>query len=322
MARRVKISTIGGPYAQVDGSLSHGEMWDAVKGHITKQIDQVLPDKPDLIVLTEMCDFPFPSAYKMDFAGPFADERGTDNVRFFSRIAKENNCNLSFSTIARGVGGYHTNTTFLLDRDGGVAGQYDKYYVTGGENRCGIRYGDKTPLFKLDFGTVACAICFDLNFDDLREKYSALEPELIIFSSQFHGGLMQQIWAHECRAFFVGSIAHQRPSAILSPLGETLACSTDYMNYATATINLDYVLAHLAEKKQLDDLKKKYGAGVTVYDPCHLGYFMLTNEMDGVSIEDLTKEFNITTYDEYLAQSRAQRGEPDNLGESLPVSFE
>ena len=316
MARNVKISTIGSSYAQVDGSLSNQEMWEKVKEHVAKQVDQVLPDKPDLIVLTEMCDFPFPKSYSMDFAGPFSDSRGTDNVRFFSRIAKENGCNLSFSTIARGVGGYYTNTTFLLDRGGKIAGRYDKYYVTGGENRCNIKYGDKTPIFKMDFGTVACAICFDLNFDDLRERYKALKPELIIFASQFHGGLLQQIWANECRSYFVGSIAHQRPSAVLSPLGEMVAYSTDYLNFATATVNFDYALAHLKEKKKLLDLKDKYGAGATLYDPCYLGYFMLTCESPDMSIDEMLKEFDILTYDEYIIESREQRNWPDNQGEN------
>ena len=318
--RNVRISTIGGPnfYLPVDAKLPYAEMWSKVREHLTRQIEQVLPDRPDLIVLTEMCDLPreFPYPEMKDFIDGYVSSRGNDNIRFFGRIAAENRCNISFSTMTRGKGDYYTNTTFLLDRDGCVAGKYDKYYVTDAENTWNVKYGTKTPIISMDFGTVACAICFDLNFDDLRERYAELKPDLIIFSSMFHGGLMQQIWANECRAHFVGAIAHQRPSSILSPLGETLAYSTDYMNYVTATINLDCAFAHLKEKAKLLELKKRYGAGVTIYDPCHIGYFMLTSEMPDKSVSEMLKEFDILTYDEYIAESRALRNKPDNRGES------
>jgi hypothetical protein len=326
MARNVKISTIGGPdfYLAVDAKLPYADMWDKVKAHLAKQIDQVLPDKPDLIVLTEMCDLPmeFPSSEMKDFVKGYVDSRGADNLRFFGRVARENHCNISFSTVTRGEGDYYMNTTFLLNRDGSVAGQYDKYYVTYGEYTWNIRYGIETPLISMDFGKVACAICFDLNFDDLRERYVRLKPDLIIFASMFHGGLMQQVWANTCRSYFVGAIAHQRPSSILSPLGETLAYTADYLNYVTTTVNLDYAFAHLREKKQLLELKKRYGAGVTLYDPCYIGYFMLTSELPDKSVEEMIKEFNIVTYDDYIIESRALRNTPGNQGASAKCARE
>ena len=323
MARNVKISTIGGPnfYLPVDSKLPYTDMWEKVKTHLTGQIEQALPDRPDLIVLTEMCDLPreFPYSEMKDFIKGYVGSRGNDNIRFFSRVAAENRCNISFSTVTRGIDDYYMNTTFLLNRDGSIAGQYDKYYVTSAENTWNIKYGNKTPLISMDFGKVACAICFDLNFDDLRDLYKELKPELIIFSSMFHGGLMQQVWANTCRAFFVGAIAHQRPSSILSPLGETLAYSTDYTNYVTATINLDYAFVHWRDRKQLFELKKHYGAGVTLYDPCEIGYFMLTNELPDKTVEEMIREFNIITYDEYIIESRALRNTPGNYGESAPI---
>jgi len=309
MARYVKISTIGGPYHHVDESLTYPEVWEKMKTHLTNQIGQVLPDRPDLIVLTEVVDLP--AYYPTRLMKEFVDYRGNDNINFFGRIAKENKCNISFSTITRGKGDYYFNTTIIVDREGNVAGRYNKYYPTYTEIlQWDVRCGTETPVIRLDFGNVVCAICFDLNFDDLKERYKALKPEIIIFSSQFHGGLMQKTWANECRAFFVGAIAHQRPSSILSPLGEELACSTDYLNYATGTINLDYALVHLRDLNQMLELKKKYGAGVTIYDPFHLGYFMLTNDMPDLTVGDMIKEFDIMTYDEYIDYSVNLRNEP------------
>jgi hypothetical protein len=310
MARYVKISTIGGPYHHVDKSETYGFMWEQMKEHLRKQIEQVLPDCPDLIVLTEFGDLP---AYlPPEIMTPFVDFRGEDNIKFFGDIARVNRCNISFSTLTRGKGDYYLNTTFVLNRDGGIAGVYHKNHITQTENTWNIRYGTETPLIELDFGKVVCAICFDINFEELLTRYRVLKPELIIFSSQFHGGLLQQMWANTCRAFFVGSIAHQRPSSILTPLGETVCCSTDYMNFATGTINLDYAFVHLRDLEQMTKLKKAYGTGVTIYDPCYIGYFMLSSELADVSVADMMREFEIMSYDQYLQQSIDNRNKHGN----------
>jgi len=316
MARNVKISTIGGLnfYLVADEPVPNAELWDKLKEHLTNQVEQVLPDKPDLIVLTEWCDIP--REYRSSRLLSLVDYRKQDNVRFFGNIAKQNNCNIAFNTVARGRGDYYTNTTFLLGRDGAVAGQYDKHYVTGGENDWGVRYGTETPLITMDFGKVVCAICFDLNFSDLREIYKALKPELIIFTSQFHGGLMQKVWANECRAYFVGAIAHSKPSSILTPLGELVAYSADHANFATGVINLDYAIAHLKERTQLIELKKAYGPGVTIHDPSQFDYFLLHNNMPGTTIGELMKEYKITSYDDYITESRERRNRSDNQGAS------
>ena len=311
MSKYVKISTIGAPYLKLDDSMPFDDMWEQLKLHLTRQIDQVLPDKPDLIVLPEMCDTPDHHPKTNDFV----DFRGRGNIDFFANIAKENNCNISFSTILRGKGDYYTNTTCVLNRDGSIAGMYDKYYVVPIEYGFNIRCGTKTPLIPLDFGNVACAICFDLNFDDLRDRYRNPKPDLIIFSSMFHGGIMQQMWAQTCRSFFVGAISHSRPSAVISPLGEIIAYSTNYTNYVTAQINLDYELVHLKDAKQLSLVKKKYGPGVTIFDPCNLGYVMLSSEMAEVSAVDMVREFGLEPFDEIIQRSIYLHSLPGNQGE-------
>jgi len=53
----------------------------------------------------------------------------------------------------------------------------------------GVLCGKEAPVFECDFGRVACAICFDLNFDELRLKIAKARPDLILFCSMYHGGL-------------------------------------------------------------------------------------------------------------------------------------
>ena len=315
MAKYVKVSTIGTPYLKVDTSIPFADTWEIMKQYLTEEMNQVLPDKPDLIVLPEVCDIPdhYPKTNE------FVDFRGDGNIDFFAGIARENNCNISFSTIMRGKGDYYTNTTCILHRDGSVAGLYDKYYVVPTEYDKNIRCGTKTPLIPLDFGNVACAICFDLNFEDLRDSYKDPRPDLILFASMYHGGIKQQMWAQTCKTYFVGSISHSRPSAIISPIGEIIAGSTNATNYATASINLDFELVHLDQliysDKKRAMIKEKYGARITIYDPGNIGYVMLSSEMDDLTAADVLKEFELETYGEYMRRSVRIHNMPEKQGE-------
>ena len=61
-----------------------------------------------------------------------------------------------------------------------MAGIYNKYFPTIGEMERGIKAGMEAPIFQCDFGKVACAICFDLNFDELRDAYTSKNPDIIL----------------------------------------------------------------------------------------------------------------------------------------------
>jgi hypothetical protein len=164
-------------------------------------------------------------------------------------------------------------------------------------------------FFQYDFGRVVCVICFDLNFDELRDRYAILKPDIILFPSMYHGGLEQSKWAYSCRSFFVCSYGFlTAPSEIRDPLGEVVTSSTNYFNFAIATVNLDRRLVHLDHNwENLVALKKKYGDGVIITDPGELGVVMITSEYDKRSAGDMIKEFNIELVDDYFNRSRQHR---------------
>lgn len=168
-------------------------------------------------------------------------------------------------------------------------------------------------MFQTDFGRVGMAICFDLNFHELLERYAKQRPDLIIFSSMYHGGLMQGYWAYYCRSYFVGAIAGPENN-ILNPLGARVACSTNYLPRVTAAINLDYQVVHLDENwEKLEAVKKKYGRGVTVFDPGFVGAVLLTSELDDVTSEEMVREFGIELWDDYYKRSADFRNRPSSL---------
>ena len=138
-------------------------------------------------------------------------------------------------------------------------------------------------------------------------RYAAQKPDLILFSSMYHGGLSQEYWAYSCRAYFAGAICNDQ-SRILNPFGETLASTTNYYNFVTGKINLDYALVHIdnnAEKYRA--AKEKYGDQLLIHDPGHIGAVMMTYEGTDRTVWDIIREFGITPLDDYFNACRAHR---------------
>jgi hypothetical protein len=160
---------------------------------------------------------------------------------------------------------------------------------------------------------IACAICFDLNFDELRLKYARQKPDMILFSSMYHGGLMQAYWAYSCRTHFIGSICGL-PCTIISPIGETVTRSTNYFNFVTHTINLDCRVIHLDyNREKLRAIKNKYGSRVKITDPGFLGSVLITSETVEFTIDDIVDEFKIELLDDYIDRALAHRHNPKNM---------
>lgn len=306
MARYVKISNISCPYHSVVLSSDYQDIVDQMKKYLDSFVQEVLPDKPDIIVLPEVCDRPanFPRDKIMDYY----KARGTQILDYFKDIARKNRCYIAYSAVMEDDKGIWRNSTRIIDRNGNIAGIYHKNHLVIEENTVlGLAYGTEAPLIKCDFGTVGCAICFDLNFDQLRLKYVEKRPEILIFCSAFHGGLMQRYWAYSLRAYFVGATA-TRPGTIISPVGDIIASTTNYTSYVTATINLDYCVAHIDYNwEKFKALKKKYGEGVKIYDPGLLGSVLITCEMEDKTMNELVKEFDIELLDDYFKRALTHR---------------
>ncbi len=314
MANYVKISTIGASILD-EKPKNNEEALEMMMAHWQNRLDEVLPDKPDVIVVPEACD---------RYLGHTLDER-REYYRFrankmrdlFADVAKKHRCYIAYSAAREVTDGTWRNSTQLIDRNGEVTGIYNKNHVVIEETtEFGILCGKEAPIFECDFGRVALAICFDLNFDELRLKYKAAKPDLILFSSMYHGGLMQRYWAYSCRAHFVGSIARKNASSILSPVGEILASTTNYFGYVTATVNLDCKVVHLDYNwDRLSQMKAKYGPKVTMMDPGDLGSVLISSETDEFTIEDVIKEFEIEIWDDYYDRALAHRHQPGNMEE-------
>lgn len=313
--RRITISSLGPrPFACYAGeAIPHGaDAVETMKKHWQSFLDIVLPDKPDLIVVPEACDrF---GQHTMEERKEYYTYRGNQIRDFFADVAQKHKCYIAYSAARKLEDGTYRNSTQLLDRSGNVVGIYNKNHVVPAETtKGGILAGKDAPVFETDFGRVCMAICFDLNFHELLEKYAVQRPDLIIFSSMYHGGLMQGYWAYHCRSYFVGSIAGAE-NTIINPLGDTVAHSTNYYPWISHSVNLDYQVVHLDENwGKLQKLREKYGPKVNVYDPGYVGAVLVSSEHESVTSEDMIKEFDIELWDHYYDRSMQHRHTPGNM---------
>ena len=303
---QVKVATIGNiPRVSFDPKAPQ-ESINRVISFWEKELNQVLSHEPDLIVLPEMCD----RSAVMSVAERelYFQARGNQIVEFFSSVAQKNSCYIAFNT-REYVGKAIYNTTYLLNRSGKVEGKYYKNYLTIGEMEAGIIPGNEVPVFNCDFGKITCAICFDLNFIELISRHIKQAPDIILFSSMYHGGLMQNYWAYATGAFLVSSCGPQQlPSEILDPLGNVIASSTNYFDYVVSTINLDYQIVHLDYNwDKLKKLKEKYKDDVEIYDPGRVGMVLVSSLHKTISAQEMIKEFGMETAKSYLDRSAEHR---------------
>jgi len=275
-----------------------------IENHLRDQISQVVPDGPDLIVLPEMCDIPAnQTSLDRDWLRAYFAERSDRILEMLASLAQQHQCYITYPTLQCASDGTLRNTTLLLDRTGVLMGQYDKCHPTLWELDAGVVPGTEAYVADCDFGRVGFAICFDLNFGSLCARYAQTRPDIVAFSSIYHGGLMQTYWAYACRAHFIGAIAGLG-GFVLSPVGERIASSTNYFNYVSTSINLDSAVVHLDYNwERLRAMREKYGVAVRVFDPGFLGSVLISSESDAFTMHDIMAEYEIETLDEYLKRA-------------------
>lgn len=310
MARNTTISCLTATPLDLDESVALEEVVERTIDFWRDRLEDVLPDQPDIVVLPEAADRPSTRDFGPERQIEYYQYRGTRIRDFFAQVAEERKCYIAYSSVlfTDGVG---ENCTQIIGRDGSIVGSYAKNFLVIDENeKLGLRYGQEAQCLDLDFGRVGSAICFDLNFDEVRSAYAAAKPDLMLFSSEYHGGLMQNYWAYSLRSYLAACIRPPAPSAVLSPLGEVMSSSTNYFEHVTQTVNLDYAIMHLdGHWKKLAAIKQKYGPEVGIRDPGRLGSVLLTSESPDFTAQDIVDEFELELLDDYLKRCRRHRAE-------------
>lgn len=300
MARKIRLAVMSGT-RDIRGKATAVDTYRGMQDYWLLQFENVIYDKPDFIVLPESCDRVLDIDESMMLE--YHELRQQKTVDFFSGLAREFGSGIVFNANID-----NRNTSFAVKENGEIAGIYNKVFPMTTEMYEGIVPGKEAVVF--EYGRIkraGFAICFDLNFNELMNEYASLKPEVMFFSSMYHGGLVQKTWAYSTRSFFVSSICG-RESAVTAPNGRVVAKSTNYTDFCIADINLDCELIHLDfNREKFGDIKKKYGEGVIIDDIGYLGSALISCELTDKSMDDIVAEFELIRLDDYFDFARSER---------------
>jgi hypothetical protein len=277
--------------------------WDALRAGVFESTSRALESLRgfglDLVVLSEAVGIvgqTNATAESVGAPGPF--------LRRYLDFAREEHAHVVGSCRIREAGCVYNSAVVVGPR--GILGCYHKCFPTLEELDEGISPGRGAAVIETPIARIGAAICFDLNFKELREEYARLRPDIIAFPGMFHGGMVQAIWAYECRSHFISATCFEG-CGILDPFGRPLALSDEYTRAPTARINLDCVMVHLSSLlKNIPGIRRKYGAEVTIAVPEHVGAGLLYSACAARTARQVAREFELEPLDDYLARCRAR----------------
>ncbi len=263
-------------------------------------------DRPDLILIPEefanwsrQATSAAAAEAAQSIDGPIAEE--------LAALARRYRTYIAFGLL-RKDGRRIFNSLVLLDRRGKAAGVYDKTTPIVPEMKdLGILPGRRPISFDCDFGRVAGAICFDINFLELGESYLRHEVELLLFSSMVPGGRLLDAWVTRF-GFALAQSTWYEHNRILSCTGAVVAQTSDLLPTATACLNLNRRVVHMdGNLEKLDRMRTRYRGDVLVEDLRDEAVCVITSLRKGLEVSRLIREFQVETLPAYLDRSRRLR---------------
>ncbi len=214
-------------------------------------------------------------------------------------FAMRNKCTVAGSIKLEDAGKIY-NALAFIGPEGEFLGDYRKTHLTTGEVNEGLSPGSGPVVVDTPAGRIGGVICFDLNYDKLRNGYHDLKPDILAFSSMFHGDHLQRNWAYQCRSF-LASACKDNSSDIVDPLGRVIATVSYYGRIVCSRINLDRFIMHQDENvNRFADIQRKYKNEIKIdYNPI-LGIAALYSESPKLSAATVAHEFNLVALDDYL----------------------
>jgi len=268
-------------------------------------LDRACAERPDLVCLPECFPTVGVEGEPMELAetvpGPTTDAA--------AKRAREHRAYI-ICPLKRREGKRVYNSAVVLDREGAVAGIYNKMHPVNTswkayrerlapELERGVTPGREAPVFELDFGKIGIQICFDLGFDEGWDALDAGGAELIVWASAFDGGFHLRARAYRHERYVVSSVKSFH-AAIINPLGEVLERTGAWRPLVSRTIDLDYLVGYFDwQEKKLDEAKAKYGEGVSIRVAQEEGHFLVETNRDDLALADLMREFDLRSSREY-----------------------
>lgn len=256
-----------------------------------ERLEQAASFRPDIAVLPEVF-----------LPGPPEAVPGPTTERL-AEWARSHSSYLVFG-LKTTSGGKTYNSAVLLDRQGRVAGQYNKMYPTEQELREGISPGEAEPwVFETDFGRIGIQICFDVNWWDTWKRLKERGAEVIFFPAAYPAARQLAALALANEVYIVSSTRSRR-SRIYDITGEQLAATGEYQQWAGAALPLGKRLFEIDfHVRKARDLQKKYGSKIELKWYHEDDWFTLASLDPELTVDDLIREYGLTPLSAYRARA-------------------
>ena len=272
-----------------------------IMAEVTRMVDEACITQIDLICLPEIFAW---AALDVQEKPQAAESIDGSVCRQLARLAKKHSVYILAPILERD-GQNVFNTAVLLDRQGSLAGTYRKVRPTDYEMEQGITPGtEEFDCFQTEFGPVGCAICFDLNYQEIIARIQSQGCKLVLFPSMFQGIFLMRTWAQLYGLYFVSAVASLYATAI-DPLGRVLVKPWEHASIMQIAIDLDYVILHNDHNQEkLSAAQRAYRDQITIETAYLESCSILSSIHPTKTASAIADEFDIETMQEYLERSR------------------
>ena len=158
-------------------------------------LKETMKNSPDIICLFELF-----LAWGNDFDNI---KLCLEDIKDYQNFAKNNNVNIILGSIPLKSSSNNkmTNTSFVINRNGDIVGQYNKKYMYtyNGENFKVNETDDTIPgtklgIFEIDDIKIGVGICFDLRFPEYFRELTKAGAEVIFLPSHFRENTGKNAW--------------------------------------------------------------------------------------------------------------------------------
>ena len=222
------------------------ECLDENFANAARLIGQAVADTPDVVVLPEMWNSGF---FPKEDPLRFCDRELSQVKGEIGPLAKRYGVNIVAGSVSNLREGRLYNTACVFDRQGALIASYDKIHLfsPSGEDKV-FQKGDKICTFTLDGVRCGMILCYDLRFPELTRGMCLPGLDVLFAPCQWpkarvsHLRTLTAARAIENQMFVVccnacgtaGTSVCGGNSAIIDPLGETLALAAETEEIITA----------------------------------------------------------------------------------------
>lgn len=210
--------------------------------------------------------------------------------------------------IDRQDGARRVNTAVLIDRQGHIAGLYDKVYPYWSEFdvQPPVDVGREAPVFQCDFGRLGLAICFDANFPEVWRHLADQGAELVIWPSAYSAGTTLQ--AHALvNHFYIVTSTGTCDCVVYDITGaETLYQKAPELNVTRVTLDLDRGIYHQNFNIERRDALLREHPDEVIQETWldREQWFVLRAAKPGVSARALARQYGLEELRDYVDRSR------------------